>query len=161
VYTWLAWERYGLFATKGNDAMKLIDLTVSRSIDAAPREVFDAWVDSAKVAEWFGGARVIMNPVVDGLYYIGVQHGDRNGSHYGRFLRLERPSLIEQTWMSESTHGLESIVRFVITPRGACSEVTIVHTGLPDDEEGRSHEGGWASVLEAADKQLTGETITS
>jgi uncharacterized protein YndB with AHSA1/START domain len=135
--------------------MKLIELTISRSIDAAPREVFDAWVDPAKVGEWFGGARVIMNPVVDGLYYLGVQHQDRNWAHHGRFLRLERPSLVEQTWMSESTRGLESIVRFEITPRGACSEVTIRHTGLPNDEEGRSHESGWASVLEAADKQLT------
>ncbi|HKW40727.1 MAG TPA: SRPBCC domain-containing protein, partial [Gemmatimonadales bacterium] len=128
--------------TTSSAAPKLLELTVSRTIDAAPAAVFDAWVDPAKVSKWFG-ARVIMNPVVDGLYYICVTHQGRNWPHYGRFLRIERPRLVEQTWMSESTHGLESIVTFGIEPRGRGSEVTIRHTGLPDEKERRNHQDGW------------------
>lgn len=140
--------------TTTSAAPKLFDLTVSRTIDAAPTDVFDAWVDPVKVSAWFGTARVIMNPVVDGLYYLGVEHQGRNWPHYGRFLRIERPRLVEQTWMSESTHGHESIVTFRIEPRGQRSEVTIRHTGLPDEKERRGHQEGWTSLLEAMEKHL-------
>ena len=135
-------------------APKLFDLTVSRPIAAAPADVFDAWVDPTKVSQWFGAARVIMNPVVDGLYYIKVEHEGRTYPHYGRFLRIERPRVVEQTWMSVSTHGLESIVTFRIEPRGQGCEVTIHHTGLPDEKERRNHKDGWTSLLEALEKQL-------
>jgi uncharacterized protein YndB with AHSA1/START domain len=134
--------------------MKLFDLTVSRTIDATPDEVFDAWLDPSKLGAWFGAARVIMNPVVDGLYYIGVEYQGRTWPHYGRFLRIERPRRIEQTWVSESTRGLESIVTLGIEPRGERVELTIGHTGLPDDEEGRKHQEGWTSLLEAIGNQL-------
>jgi uncharacterized protein YndB with AHSA1/START domain len=136
-------------ATTTSAATKLFDLTVSRTMDASPADVFDAWVDAAKVSAWFGAARVVMHPAVDDLYYISVPHQGRHWPHYGRFLRIERPRFVEQTWMSESTHGLESIVTFTIEPRGRGSEVTIRHTGLPDDNERRNHQEGWTSLLDA------------
>ena len=144
-------------ATTSSTATKLNDLTVSRTIDATPADVFDAWVNPSKVSAWFGTARVIMNPVVDGLYYLGVENQGRTWPHYGRFLRIERPRVVEQTWMSESTHGLESIVTFSIEPQragGRGSEVTIRHTGLPDEKEVRNHKEGWTSLLEAMEKHV-------
>lgn len=135
-------------------APKLFELTVSRTIAAAPADVFDAWVDPAKLSAWFGAARVIMNPVVDGLYYIRMEHEGRTYPHYGRFLRIERPRVVEQTWMSVSTHGLESIVTFSIEPRGQGSEVTIHHSGLPDEKERGNHSDGWTSLLEALAEYL-------
>ena len=141
-------------ATTTSAAPQLFELTVSRTIDAPPADVFDAWVDPAKVSAWFGTARVLMNPAVDGLYYIGVQHQGRTWPHYGRFLRIEPPRLVEQTWMSESTHGLESIVTFSIEPRGRGCEVTIHHTGLPNEKERRGHQDGWTGLLDAIEKQV-------
>ncbi len=141
-------------ATTTSAAPKLAELTVSRTIDAAPADVFAAWVDPAKVSAWFGAARVIMNPVVDGLYYFNVTYEGRTYPHYGRFLRIERPRVVEQTWMSEGTHGLESIVTFSIEPRGKGCEVTIRHAGLPDEKERRNHAEGWTSLLEAIEKQV-------
>ena len=145
-------------ATTVRAAPKRLQLTVSRTIDAAPADVFDAWVDPAKVSAWFGTAHVIMNPVVDGLYYLGVQHQGRTWPHYGRFLRIERPRFVEQTWMSESTHGLESIVTFSIEPRGPGCEVAIRHTGLPDEKERQNHKDGWTSLLEAIEKHVKGKS---
>ena len=101
-------------ATTISAAPQLLELMVSRTIDAAPADVFA----------------------------------------YGRFLRIERPRLVEQTWMSESTHGLESIVTFSIEPRGRGSEVRIRHTGLPDERERRNHQDGWTSLLEAIEKHV-------
>ena len=146
-------------ATTTSAAPQLLKLTVSRTIDAPPADVFAAWVDPAKVSVWFGAARVIMNPVIDGLYHLGVRHEDRTGCHiYGRFRRIERPRLVEQTWMSEGTHGLESIVTFSIEPRGRGSEVTIHHAGLPNEEERQNHQDGWTSLLDAMEKHVKGRS---
>jgi hypothetical protein len=45
--------------------------------------------------------------------------------------------------MSEATHGLESVVTVTLSPAGDGTEFVLRHTGLPDDEMGRTHETGW------------------
>lgn len=128
--------------------MKVCELTVSRTIQAPPETVYDVWIDpKSPGSPWFGSPRLIINPVVDGLFYLGVEHEGRTWPHYGRFLKLERPRRIEYTWMSEGTRGLESVVTVTLEPRGGQTELTLRHSGVPDDEEGRKHEQGWTWVV--------------
>lgn len=48
--------------------MKLIDITVTRSIPAPAENVFDVWIDpKSPGGPWFGAERLILSPVVDGL----------------------------------------------------------------------------------------------
>jgi uncharacterized protein YndB with AHSA1/START domain len=127
-----------------------IEISVSRIISARPEQVYDLWLDPKSAGSpWFGAERVILNPVVDGLYYFAVQHEGRTWAHYGRFLRLDRPRVIEQTWMSEATGGRESTLTATFEPGGDCARVTLRHTNLPDDVLGRQHEEGWTFVLGA------------
>ena len=128
--------------------MKVTEVTVSRTIPAQPQEVFDVWMDpKSPGGPWFGGERSIVNPVVDGLFYFSVNHEGRSWAHYGRFVRIERPRHVEYTWVSEATRGLESIVAVTFEARGAETEVTLRHSGIPDDEMGRQHKEGWEWVL--------------
>jgi len=128
--------------------MKVTEVTVSRTIPAQPQEVFDVWMDpKSPGGPWFGGERSIVNPVVDGLFYFSVNHEGRSWAHYGRFVRIERPRQVEYTWVSEATRGLESIVAVTFEARGAETEVTLRHSGIPDDEMGRQHKEGWEWVL--------------
>jgi len=88
--------------------MELTEITVTRMIPATPEEVYDVWVDpKSPGGPWHGAARLIVNPVVDGLFYFAVNHEGRVWPHYGRFVKLERPKLVEYTWMSEATKGAE------------------------------------------------------
>jgi uncharacterized protein YndB with AHSA1/START domain len=96
---------------------------------------------------WFGSDRVLLNPVVDGLFYLGVKHEGRTWPHYGRFLKIDRPRLVEYTWMSEATKGLESVVSVTFQSRAGETEVNLRHSGVPDDEMGRQHKEGWDWVL--------------
>jgi uncharacterized protein YndB with AHSA1/START domain len=124
--------------------MKRIELTVSRVIPATPAEVYGAWLDSKSPGgPWFGTKRVILNPIVDGLFYHSVGHDGREWAHYGRFVRLESPRLIEHTWVSEATRGIESTVTVSLEPQGDDTLFTLRHRDLPDDEMGRQHEEGW------------------
>jgi uncharacterized protein YndB with AHSA1/START domain len=67
----------------------------------------------------------------------------------GRFLQIDRPRVVEYTWMSEATKDSESIVTVTMEARGDQTEITLRHSGVPDDEMGRQHKDGWAWVLSA------------
>jgi uncharacterized protein YndB with AHSA1/START domain len=130
--------------------MKRIEITVSRVIPATPSDVFDVWLDAKSPGgPWFGPEKVILNPVVDGLFYHCARHEGRTWAHYGRFVRLEKPRVIEHTWMSEATRGIESAVTVTLEPRGGDTLLTLRHSDLPDDDMGRQHEEGWKFITGA------------
>jgi uncharacterized protein YndB with AHSA1/START domain len=134
---------------------KTIELTVTRSIAGSPAEVYDVWIDpQCPGSPWFGAARAIVQPVVDGLFYHLVKYEGHDWAHYGRFVTLERPSRIEHTWVSEATRGLESRVSLTFEPQGGGTLVTLHHSNLPDDEMGKRHRDGWGFVLGAIDERL-------
>jgi uncharacterized protein YndB with AHSA1/START domain len=136
--------------------LKLTEITVTRLIPAAPAEVFDVWIDpKSPGGPWHGAARLIINPVVDGLFYFAVDHESRTWPHYGRFTAIERPGRIAYTWVSEATRGLESIVTLTFQPSGSQTEVTLRHSGVPDDEMGRRHEEGWTWLLSMLSDRFT------
>ncbi len=121
--------------------MKLTDLVVSRTVQASPEQVFDVWINpKSPGGPWFGAERVILNPVVDGLFYHAVKHEGRTWAHYGRFLHLERPRVVEHTWVSEATRGVESIVSVTFQARDGQTEVVLRHSGVQ-----------YGSVLQCAD----------
>jgi uncharacterized protein YndB with AHSA1/START domain len=137
--------------------MKTIDLEASRTISAPAEELYARWLDATRPGgPWFGPAKVILNPVVDGLFHHAVVHDGRSFPHYGRFVRLEAPRLIEHTWISEATRGLESTVTITFEPSGSATTlVTLRHTGVPDDTMGRQHADAWGFVLLMLDEALT------
>ena len=139
--------------------MNLTELTVARTVAAKPEAVFDIWIDpTSPGGPWFGAARLLIEVKVDGLFYFVVEHEGRTWAHYGRFVRIERPKggaadgaggtgIAEYTWMSEATRGVESVVTVTFAPLGDETEVTLVHSGVPDDAMGRRHAEGWTWML--------------
>jgi uncharacterized protein YndB with AHSA1/START domain len=126
------------------------DLTLTRTVAAAPAEVYDLWLDpKSPGGPWFGCARLILDARADGLFYSCISHEGRDWAHYGRFVALERPRRIEHTWVSEGTRGLESVVKLTFDPEGKGTKVTLRHTGVPDDPFGRQHGVGWDYLLGA------------
>jgi uncharacterized protein YndB with AHSA1/START domain len=142
--------------------MKLIDITVARTIPASAERVFDRWMSpNSPGGPWFGAERVILNPVVDGLFYMAVNFEERIWAHYGRFLRIDRPHRVEYTWMSEATKGAESIVTVTMEPRGDATQVTLRHSGVPDDEMGHRHKEGWTWILSTLEEGFVERSTSS
>jgi len=130
--------------------MNFTDITVNRTIPASAEKVYDVWIDpKSPGGPWHGAERVIFNPMVDGLYYLAIKHEGRIWPHYGRFTKMERPHLVEFTWMSEGTKGAESVVTVTLQQRGDQTDVTLRHAGVPDDELGHQHKEGWTWILNA------------
>jgi len=143
--------------------MNFTDITVTRTIPASAEKIYDVWIDpKSPGGPWHGAERVIFNPVVDGLYYLAIKHEGRIWPHYGRFTKMERPHLIEFTWMSEGTKGAESVVTVTLQQRGDQTDVTLRHAGVPDDELGHQHKEGWTWILNAlADALAARRSATS
>ena len=124
--------------------LSLMSVRIPRRIDASPDEVFEAWADPDLFRQWFEPRRAVLRKAaVDELWYWEADHAGRLWPHYCRYLRVERPRLLEFAWMSEATRGLESRVTIEMTPSRGGTDLVLTHTGLPDDERGRGHEEGW------------------
>jgi uncharacterized protein YndB with AHSA1/START domain len=148
--------------------MKVLDLKLSRFIPGPSDEVFDVWFDpESPGGPWHGAGKVIMNLAVDGMFYFGIEravlqnkgiavHGGGLLGHFGRFTAIDRPRVVEHTWMSEHTHGIETAVSVLFEPRDGGTQMTIVHRGVPDDERGRGHERGWTSLLARLEQHFGG-----
>lgn len=124
-----------------------IAFALERTIPAPVSEVFDSWLDpSIPGKPWHGAAELIFNPKVDGLFFI-LTKISTEVPHYGRFITIERPSVIQHTFVSPNTRGLESVVTVTFKEKGEDTFMTLRHEGLPDDERGRRHEAGWNYFL--------------
>ncbi|WP_394828642.1 SRPBCC domain-containing protein [Pendulispora albinea] len=127
----------------------LFGLTVSRRIQAPPEAVFAAWTDPEKFRKWFDTTQLVLEAEPGKLYFLEVAYDNKLWAHYGRYLRVERPRLVEFTWMSEGTEGKESIVKVELTPIGEATDLRIVHSGLPTEKWRKSHLDGWTDIAAA------------
>ncbi len=134
--------------------MNALKVNVSRLIRATPESVFRAWLDPERMQRWFGTTRQIVNPKVDGLFYLAMEHQGRTWPHYGRYLRLEKPRLVEFTWMSEGTEGKETVVTIELVARDGGTQLSLNHVGVPDTELGRGHQDGWTAIIAELAKAL-------
>lgn len=121
-----------------------IEFTVERMIPASPADVFDAWLDPKVPGNpWNAADKFILHPEIDGLFYWTM----KGTAHYGRFTAVERSVRLQHTWVSPNTLGLESTVTITFTETSEGTLMTLVHSGLPDNDRGRSHEKGWNFFL--------------
>ncbi len=130
---------------------KTIEFRFERTIPAPPGEVFDAWLNpEVSGTPWNMADKYILCPKVDGFFFWSI----KGTAHYGRFIELARPGRIHHTWVSPNTLGEESIVLVTFEKKGAATLMTLVHSGIPDTENGRGHERGWNHILGSFSEQF-------
>ena len=126
------------------NSAKTIEFKFERTIAASPGEVFDGWLNPKIPGNpWHEADKLLLHPEVDGFFYWLI----RGTPHYGRFTEIGRPGRIQHTWMSPNTLGHESTVTLTFKKQGQDTLMTLVHSGLPDDDKARSHEKGWNYFL--------------
>jgi uncharacterized protein YndB with AHSA1/START domain len=124
---------------------KSIEFKIERTIPTSPGDAFDGWLNPKIPGNpWNAADKLLLDPKVDGFFYWAV----RGTPHYGRFTKIERPGRIQHTWMSPNTLGQESTVTVTFEKKGKDTLMTLVHSGLPDTEGGRSHDKGWNYFLD-------------
>ncbi len=131
-----------------------ITLVVRRTIRAAAHRIFDAWTQPEHLRAWWGprpvtcsGAEVDLR--VGGRYRIDNAIPD--GSTVvieGEFREIIRPRKLVYTWRMSGEAEETSLVTVRFEPRGAATEVVIVHEQVPTEATRGSHEEGWNGCLD-------------
>ena len=130
-------------------------LTVSKVIPAAAKEVFEAWLDSKALAQFMKPHPGMPEPRVKtdaregGRFEIVMLAGDKELLHQGEYKTIQRYERLVFTWLSEFSLP-SSVVSIDFEALGPGeTRVTLHHEGLPNEESRDNHQGGWSHILDA------------
>lgn len=127
---------------------------------ASAEEVFDAWIDPAKVRSWFAeNARTIeTDPQAGGKFTFSDMREDGVAVHWGYYKEITKPQKLVFTWFTSEEEEQEdnSVVTLSIEQLADGCRATIIHSMDARWAEWVSlTEKGWASMLTAIAKYLS------
>jgi uncharacterized protein YndB with AHSA1/START domain len=139
---------------------------LARRIDAHPERVFDAFLDSERVAQWMlaGSAEneivsVAIDPRVGGTFSFLVRSRGEEVEHLGGYVEIDRPRRLAFTWRavtSREAPGAKSsgtLVTLDFAPAGVGTELRLTHEGVPEEQALRTEET-WSKIIQALANSL-------
>jgi uncharacterized protein YndB with AHSA1/START domain len=133
-------------------------LEMTRTFDATPERVFDAWL-SKSWGEWAGppgvkGEVLQLEPKVGGKYKI-VMHRPDGGTLTvsGTYKEITRPSRLVMSWKWEQEET-DTLITLTLTPKGKGTMLHMRHEGFANRERRDSHNNGWTGTLDKLEVYL-------
>ncbi len=135
-------------------------LHLTRTFEASPEKVFDAWTNPEALTKWFGPTNDFTVPLaevdlrVGGAYRIQMKAPDGEiHTAVGTYKEIIPAEKLVFTWAWEagSTCGDsgagESLVTLRFCAQGPATEMTLLHEQFPDSETRDKHQEGWNGCL--------------
>jgi uncharacterized protein YndB with AHSA1/START domain len=128
-------------------------LTVTRVISAPCAMVFRAWTEPEQLAQWFGPAEVELRHLKAEIKIGGafrIHFVSKKGDHIatGDYQEIVPNQRLKFSWSWEHYAMPDSVVTVDFEDLGQTTRLTLVHEGLPDQEDADDHKKGWASMIE-------------
>lgn len=132
--------------------MTELSLKVSRTINATPETLFDAWLNPEMLARFMipGDGMSVpsakTDPVEGGRFDITMMAGEQELPHHGVYKKISRHSQLVFTWQSPFSVD-DSTVTLDFKPVDGGTEVSLHHVRFTDEESRDNHKGGWAAII--------------
>jgi uncharacterized protein YndB with AHSA1/START domain len=135
-------------------------------IAAPPEAVFEALTDPRQLEAWWGADDEYRTHDWKIELRVGGQWSVRTTGPSGRemtvkgeYLQVERPHLLQLTWLASWDDFRPTFVRFEIEPAPAGTRLTMRHSGFADRaKSSEEHAAGWTRVLDWLDAYLRPDT---
>jgi uncharacterized protein YndB with AHSA1/START domain len=132
-----------------------LEVIVTRHIRGAPERVFDAWIDPASIAQWFGPGlgemvRIDVDARVGGRFVFTQRRGNEDVEHTGEYLVVDRPRRLSFTWSVPKYSTDHANVGIEIRPSEGGADLRLTHE-LPQkwaDAADRT-KAGWSTMIGA------------
>jgi hypothetical protein len=100
--------------------------------------------------------QVKIDPEVGGTYVVIERRAEGDAEHFGKYIRLERPTLPGFTFAVDRNEADKDRVAVEIIPLGGKCKVTLRH-GMDAKWADFSErtKSGWGSILEGLDRKLS------
>jgi len=148
------------------------ELNIKRQIRAPRAKVFDAFVTESVMRQWMCPRgmtipQLSVDPRVGGRYRMTMR--SRDGESFtvgGEYREIKRPESLAYTWQWEGANmpPLQTLIRVSFTERDGGTEVSLTHTGFPDQGMCDSHQAGWNSslnnLIDTLDERGSAATVT-
>jgi uncharacterized protein YndB with AHSA1/START domain len=133
-----------------------MNIEITKTIDAAPEEVFGALTDADELTRWFASSAE-SDPRTGGDYLLHFEFEDeaRNHTYAGQYEEVATNERVRYPWNGQFG---DTTVEFVLRRADGGTELTLIHSGWTDEaEESRQlHEQGWGFFLDNLERYLTG-----
>jgi uncharacterized protein YndB with AHSA1/START domain len=144
-------------------------LSLTRTYDASPEEVWRAWTDAEALKIWFKPeeaftfAAAEADVRVGGLFRIVMISGKGKEHEISGVYREVIPNeKLVMTWTWNSAPDVESLLTVILRPFGNGTQLELKHEGIVEIDDRISHEEGWKGSLALLDRYLAapGQRIT-
>ena len=123
------------------------DVVTSIRIEAPPDAVFRFFVDPERLMRWMG-TEADVDPTPGGRFQVNVNGDD---VAIGAYTVVDPPNRVAFTWGWDGNDGIppgSSTVTVDLDAVDGGTELTLTHSGLPDEQACSQHLQGWTHYLE-------------
>lgn len=147
------------------------NVTIIKTLPASIQRVWDAWTHPEEVKQWLSpegmtNPEVTVDLKVGGAYRIVMEGRNMpNPQHNGKmavggtYLEIEVPTKLVFTWLWEKAPPGTHTTTITILLKAVDSnttELTLIHTGFPDDTMRHEHNMGWNSTFRKLEQYMKG-----
>jgi uncharacterized protein YndB with AHSA1/START domain len=131
-----------------------VEVRVTRHIRSAPQSVFDAWIDPASVAKWFGPGlgemvRIDVDARVGGRFVFTQRRGGEDVEHTGEYLVVDRPRRLAFTWGVPKYSPDFASVGIEIRPSDGGCDLRLTHELAPNwTDHAERTKAGWTVMID-------------
>lgn len=136
-------------------------VSVTRSYDAPPETVFDAWLDPARARRFLFATPdgVMLHVDIDGraggAFVITERRGGEDIEHAGEYLEVDRPRRLSFDFSVPKFSTQHTRVTIDVAPSGESRcELTLTHDGVLEGWEEKTKQG-WETILEGLARVLS------